>query len=261
LRVEIGISKSLEKNASLYFDAAKSCDKKLRGIEKAVQAQAGRKKTPQAKKISLPMKKRKREWFEQFHWFFTSSGLLVIGGKNAKSNELIVKKHLEEGDIYLHADIEGAASCVVKAQGSVIPESSVAEAAQFAAVFSKAWAQGLASVDVFAVGKEQVSKKAPSGESLSTGAFMIYGKRQWSRKVPLAFAIGAEKLEGFYRAISGPEEAVKKRAVFYARVKLGSLSKGPAAKEFLSRLAKKFPDAVLSGEEVVSMLPGECSID
>ena len=67
-----------------------------------------------------------------------------------------------------------------------------APAAQFAACFSKAWENGLSAVDVFAVGKEQISKSSQAG-SLGTGSFLISGEREWFKNVKLdLWAFSAE---------------------------------------------------------------------
>ncbi|CAN0421179.1 unnamed protein product, partial [Hapterophycus canaliculatus] len=57
---------------------------------------------------------RKVYWFEKFNWFITSENFLVLSGRNAQQNEVVVKKYLRPGDIYVHADLHGAASCVVR---------------------------------------------------------------------------------------------------------------------------------------------------
>ncbi|MBU0662041.1 fibronectin-binding domain-containing protein, partial [Candidatus Micrarchaeota archaeon] len=95
----------------------------------------------------------------------------------------------------------------------------------------------------------QVSKSAPSGESLGTGAFMIYGEREWFRKTPIEFAIGLSEKNGEYIVISGPPSAVRKHTKNFATIKQGMLPKGAAAK----RVA-----GVLKGgdlDELLAMLP------
>ena len=39
---------------------------------------------------------------------------LQLGGRDAQQNELIVKRYMREGDIYVHADLHGASSVVIK---------------------------------------------------------------------------------------------------------------------------------------------------
>lgn len=38
----------------------------------------------------------------------------MIGGRDPKQNELIVKRYMRAGDIYVHADVQGASSIVIK---------------------------------------------------------------------------------------------------------------------------------------------------
>ncbi len=38
-----------------------------------------------------------KEWFEKFRWFVSSDGFLVVAGKDAVSNEVLIKKHTECG--------------------------------------------------------------------------------------------------------------------------------------------------------------------
>jgi predicted ribosome quality control (RQC) complex YloA/Tae2 family protein len=57
---------------------------------------------------------RKVHWFEKFNWFVSSENYLVLAGRDAQQNEQLVKKHLDKGDVYVHADLHGAATCIVK---------------------------------------------------------------------------------------------------------------------------------------------------
>ena len=69
------------------------------------------------------VRRSKRLWFEQHRWSMISGGHLLVGGRDAKGNDSIVKKHLSGGDMYLHADIHGAPSCSLRAsQGFAIVE-------------------------------------------------------------------------------------------------------------------------------------------
>ena len=40
--------------------------------------------------------------------------IVQLGGRDAQQNELIVKRYMREGDIYVHADLHGASSIVIK---------------------------------------------------------------------------------------------------------------------------------------------------
>ena len=61
---------------------------------------------------------------------------LVIGGRDQQQNELIVKKYLRAGDVYVHADLTGASSVVVKnPSGAPIPPKTLAEAGTMAVAY------------------------------------------------------------------------------------------------------------------------------
>lgn len=65
----------------------------------------------------MPVAARKPFWFERFHWFITSENVLVLSGRDAQQNELLFRRHLGRGDLYVHADLHGASSTIVKAPG------------------------------------------------------------------------------------------------------------------------------------------------
>lgn len=92
------------------------------GAEKSIKKtrelikSAEKKDEIQKEKEKIVVKKDRILWFERFRWFISSDGNIVIGGKDTKSNEIVVKKHLKDGDRYAHADIQGAPSCVIKSK-------------------------------------------------------------------------------------------------------------------------------------------------
>ena len=49
-----------------------------------------------------------KEWYEKYRWFFTSDNLLAIGGKDASSNSVIIRRHLTENDYVFHAEVNGS---------------------------------------------------------------------------------------------------------------------------------------------------------
>ena len=61
---------------------------------------------------------RKVHWFEKFNWFISSEGYLILSGRDAQQNEALVKRYLRQGDIYVHADLHGAASCIVRGKSA-----------------------------------------------------------------------------------------------------------------------------------------------
>lgn len=68
--------------------------------------------------------------------FINSFSFLVIGGRDQQQNELIVKRYLKTGDIYVHADLTGASSVVIKnPDGNPVPPKSLAEAGTMAVAY------------------------------------------------------------------------------------------------------------------------------
>jgi predicted ribosome quality control (RQC) complex YloA/Tae2 family protein len=255
MRVELDFEKTVEQNASAYFESSKKAKRKLQSLKQAQQTTRKKleesiKKIPEKKE---PEKKKKLQWFHAYRWFLSSNGFLVVAGRSAKSNEQLVKKHLEKQDFFLHADIAGGSATIIKAGNKKIPEQTFREAAQFAAVFSKAWKQGIAAVDVYAVEASQVSKSAPSGESLGAGAFMVYGKRKWFRKTALALAIGLTKeLE----IVAGPLDAVKAQTRNFVELQQGKQNVQKTSNQIISLLGRKQGKSPkLKPDEVIKALP------
>jgi len=257
MELEIDLNKTVEKNAEVYFEKAKKSKKKLEGAEKALLEsrkkleKLEREKEKELAKIEKKSEKkeeRKKEWYEKFHWFVSSENFLCIGGRDATSNEIVIKKHADEGDLVLHTDMAGSPFFVIK-EGQKAGEETIREAAQATASYSKAWKLGLSVLDVFYVKPEQVTKKAKSGEFMPKGAFMVYGKTQYLRP-SLEMAIGTFE----DRIIGGPVNAIKKKAEKFVVVVPGKLKKSDAAK----RIKKKIGGEL---DEIIKFLPnGGCGI-
>ena len=130
----INKNKSLEANASSYFDKSKEMDRKAERTREVIASK------PISKPKKEIIKNKNIEWFERFRWFITTDGEISVAGKDARSNEQVVKKYLKNNDRYAHADIHGAPSVVVKNVNGVQPsEHSMLEACNFSLSYSKAW--------------------------------------------------------------------------------------------------------------------------
>jgi len=154
---------------------------------------------------------RRTRWYEKYRWFPSSEGAIVIAGRDAASNDLIVRRHLKAGDLYLHADLHGASSVIVKKpeEGTPLSEITLREAGQWAVAFSKAWRAGLASATAFWVLPEQVSKAAASGEFVPRGAWVIHGTKNYLGDLPLELALGPVHYAGEERWTCAPPSAVR----------------------------------------------------
>lgn len=82
-------------------------------------------------------------------------------------------------DIYVHADIQGASSVIIRnTTGEEIPPKTLLEAGTMAISYSVAWDAKVVT-NSYWVYSHQVSKTAPTGEYLGTGSFMIRGKKNF----------------------------------------------------------------------------------
>jgi predicted ribosome quality control (RQC) complex YloA/Tae2 family protein len=160
---------------------------------------------------------------------------------------------MQKEDYFLHADIVGAPHCIIKSKGKRVGEKTKKEAAVFAASFSRAWREGLGTVDVYGAMPEQISKAPLAGESLQKGAFMVYGKRTWFRKVRLALAVGVEKETG--RILSGPISAIRSHTPYWVKVLPGGEEKGKTTKKIKKLLEQKVEGLTLNLDELQRMLP------
>jgi len=134
---------------------------------------------------------RKVFWFEKFIWFVTSENYLVIGGRNAQQNEALVKRYMDKTDLFMHSELHGAAVCIVKnPSGLPVPSISLYEAATFEMCHSPCWENKIMS-QVYWVSAAQVSKTPPTGMFVSTGSFIIRGKRNFisPQKLELGFTL------------------------------------------------------------------------
>ena len=194
MKIRIWLNKPVIETAQEYYEKAKKLREKLkRALE---QKELTLKELDELKK----KRKIKREWFMKYRFTFTENGFLVIGGKDANQNERIIRHYKKDGDLVFHTELPGSPFALLMLNNpnaeSVeeviknfnLSENDLKQAAGLAAVYSKAWKEGFGEVEVFYVLGKQVSKKAPSGEYLKHGSFMIYGKKNYIR-VPLKLYI------------------------------------------------------------------------
>lgn len=201
LAIDINLGLSPWANAGEYYDERRTATAKEQ--KTAEQSQIALKNAE--KKIAAELQKglkqekpllhaiRRQLWFEKFVWFISSDGYLVIAGKDASQNEILYRRYLKRGDVYLHADLHGAPSVVVKnhmqTPDAPIPPSTLSQAGNLAVCASSAW-DSKAGMPAYWVNADQVSKSAPTGEFLPTGSFMIRGKKNFLPPAQLILGFG-----------------------------------------------------------------------
>src|SRR3989344_2392784 len=246
MQITLNLKKTLEQSANEYFERSKKIRKKAEGAREIIAqfkhqlADIDKKQQVEEQKITEKKTKAPLEWFEKFRWFISSEGFLCIGGRDATTNEVIIKKHADKDDTILHTEMAGSPFFAIKSNGKKIGKETIQEAADATATFSRAWKLGIGSAEVYSVTPEQVSKKAPSGEYMSKGAFMITGKRTYHQGNVNA-AIG--KLENG-KVMCGPQAAVKANCKEYSIITEGKDKPSDCAKKIARKLGAEIDDVL-----------------
>ncbi|KAJ6051793.1 uncharacterized protein N7446_006429 [Penicillium canescens] len=203
LTIDIDLGLSPWANASQYYDQKKQASEKA---ERTAQSSTKALKSHE-KKVTTDLKKNLKQekevlrqtrtpfWFEKFIFFISSEGYLVIGARDAMQSELLYRRYLNKGDIFVHADLEGATPMVVKnragsAEAPISP-STLSQAGNLCVATSTAW-DSKAVMSAWWAHAHQVSKVADNGSGiLPTGSFQIKGEKNFlaPSQLVLGFAI------------------------------------------------------------------------
>jgi len=260
--IEIDLSKSVERNAGVYYDKVKKAKHKIEGAMLAVNrakkglAEYEKQKEEEIAKIEamekeeLEKSNKKKEWFENFRWFISSDGFLVIGGRDATTNEIVIKKHTDKEDLCFHTDMAGSPFFVLKLKENFLGkkvkhnEGTLKQVADSTCSYSRAWKLKLAAQDVFYVKPEQVSKEPNPGEYLAKGAFVIRGKTLYMDN-NVNCAIGVVSSLGLSgKVMGGPVEAVSKHCKEYVELKQGDKKTSDVAKLISKKLGVDVDDVI-----------------
>lgn len=261
--ISLNFRKSVSENAEKAYDDSKKLQKKLKGAEKSIEKteeklkEVLKKKAVESaselenEKTRFIEKKQRHFWFERYRWSISRNGNLIVAGKDAKSNEQVVKKYLDKKDRYAHADIHGAPSCVIKSKSFndvflEISDSTLEDACLFASCYSRAWKQ-FTEVQAYWVLPEQVSKTPQSGEFVPKGAFIIRGKRNFC-KCFLEIGIGLIDLDGEKRWMGGSVESMDKWCQQYFVIRPGNMK----IKDIVSLIAKQTETSI---DDIMHVLP------
>jgi len=177
--VPVDLRKNAFENADIVYQKSKKFKHKVQGVIEALKI--SEKKLAELKdkeKLDSEILKEKEEkikkkerkvlkWYEKLKWTVIG-GYLIVAGKDATTNEMLIKRYVEKNDIVFHTLMEGAPFTIIRTEGSEeIPDENVLfEVAKFASSHSRAWKLGIGSADVYWVRPDQISKTAESGEYL-----------------------------------------------------------------------------------------------
>lgn len=283
----LSLDQTVHQNAQRHFEAARKQKDKTSGavqaledtvlhLQRAVKKEAKQQASGKLNKV----KRSKRLWFESHKWSMLTGGHLLVGGRDAKGNDSIVKKHLSGADMYLHADLHGAPSCSLRAtQGFAVDQHKPAhipddvpafrlvdklgderitsekleEAATLALCWSRAWAGGGAHGTVYSVKPAQVSKTAQTGEYVGKGSFIVRGQRQWFKDLDVQIGIGIVAINGVPLLMGGMPETIRSICQRFAILRPGLTKK----EQLANRIYK---NTGLMTDDVLPVLPGAAEI-
>ncbi|MGA9170223.1 MAG: ribosome rescue protein RqcH [Nitrososphaeraceae archaeon] len=247
-RVSIGYN-NLPKVASLLYSRAKEMERGSASIEEAkamllTQIDKLRNQKDLIHSRIIIKQHVSKEWYERYHWFITSDGLLAVGGRDSSSNSALVRKHLTEQDIVFHAEIYGSPFFILKNSAGIGEiEKSLHQVAQATVSFSRGWKDGLSSADAYWVKADQIKKGAPTGQFLPKGSFVIEGKRNYVKGLEIRLALGImQKNNNGYTLFCGPADAIKKRSLIYSILVPGGSDPANIAKKIKSEFVRESGD-------------------
>lgn len=260
-KIKINTKAPLQSIASVLFNEAKKQSGAIKSIQEIKERTMKKleklqNKTESEKDITVISEIRKKNWYERYRWFFTSDGLLAIGGRDAASNSAVVRKHLVKNDKIFHGDIFGSPFFILK-EAQNAPDRSMNEVAHATVCFSRAWKEGMYGVSAFWVNPEQVKKSAPSGEFLPKGSFTIEGQRNFIKSDTLKLAVGIIPQDDDYVLTCGPPDPIKKKSICYAIIEPHGLELVDVAKKIRIEFLKMHEDIVkkINLDEFVRVLP------
>ena len=173
-----------------------------------------------------------------------------MGGRDAGTNEIMIKQYTEKEDIVFHTELPGSPFFVIKTKGEKVgqklTEVTLNEVAVATASYSKSWKLGMSIADVYWITPEQVTKDI----GLPKGSFMINGKRNYFR-VALKLAIGILETG---EVMAGPIDAVKAQCKKYFIIEQGKDKPSDAGKKIKKHLGGNLDD-------IIRVIPaGECKV-
>src|SRR2546427_4922738 len=248
--IELDYRLDVNGNAHALYEARREALRKADRILETIPQAGEESRAAQEQAVKAAKRPRakptKRFWFEAYRWCLSSEGFLILGGRDAKTNDSLVRKHLKDGDRYAHADVHGAPSVVVK-DGAKAGDATLREACEFALIYSKAWPSGLSGGSAFWVLPEQVSKQAESGEVLPRSGFVARGERSYVHDIPVQKAVGEVEVERARKVMGGPVTAVAARSTRYVVLRPGEMGRD----RLVARLAKAFEVPEEEGSRVL----------
>ena len=266
MKIVLDFRQSINSQADAKYSLAKKSLRKAKGADIAIKrTNDGIKKLQlgsvreEAPKVTIL--KRQRRWYERWLWTLAPDKTIILAGMDSKSNEHLLKKFMDDDDLFLHADIQGAPFVVIKSAGNPVKDSCKKLAALLGVCFSSAWKAKRASADAFLLPPEQVSLTAPSGDFLPKGSVMLYGKKELVKTITLELSIGIIIEMNWARVVCGSKESIT-QASLIVTIRPGDLQKGKLARQIRQKFSRYFEGADLAKAramdvaEIEKFIPG-----
>jgi len=185
--------------------------------------------------------------YRNFRWFFTSSDVLVVGGKSDEQNEEVIKQFLKPEYTVLHTSAPGSPFMIIQSEQA--DKTDIEEAAIFCACFSQSWKKNIGEkikVDIFKgnqMFKSRVMKK---------GTFAVKGEKKTMTVKPELILIYQK---GKMRAVPNTKAFIKKSEIL-AEISQGKLSKEESANIIIKKIKDKYQLPV-SKDEIMAAIPSD----
>jgi predicted ribosome quality control (RQC) complex YloA/Tae2 family protein len=275
MKVILDFNKTVEENANEYYNKSRLSKKKLEGVNKTLSTFSEKKEKEEDIVVESKIKLKKLEdnknfWFEKFKWFISSDNYLIVAGRDATTNEIVIKKHTISKDIVFHTDMAGSPFAVIKFDSSDIklvkedlrvpkfeniPQTTIKETASFVSLHAKGWKLGISDLKVFYVLPEQVSKEANPGEFIGKGSFMIRGKTNYT-EYDSEYGIG---IIG-NKVVCAPLFAMQTHCKTVVQIIQGNEKASVVAKKIKSVFRER-EEVDISIDDIIKVLPaGGCDI-
>jgi predicted ribosome quality control (RQC) complex YloA/Tae2 family protein len=180
-KVEVDLNLSAHANAAEHYgQRKKSAAKQQKTMDSSIKVlKVAEKKAVKQAAAAAGVTKinamRKVAWFEKFDWFVTSENFLVLCGRDKVQSDLIIRRYMAPGDIFVGSEMHNTPCCVLKMPaggggeslrgGEGVPLLSVAQAGHAVICRSDAWNSKMVT-SAWWVYPDQVSKNSPAGAML-----------------------------------------------------------------------------------------------
>ncbi len=169
--------------------------------------------------------------YKKYKWFFTKSGKLVVSGKSAEGNDILLTdlKKMRKELIVMHTKSPGSPFCAIIAPIDTVNKEDIYECAVFTGCFSRAWKEGKKSTTVHVFKLSQLSKDS----DMKTGTWIVKEKFK-DINVNLGLVITLQN--GVVRAV--PKESVSKNDVIAFAVP-GTIDKTKVKIDSLGKISRE----------------------